>query len=258
MSPVTGQSLAGSIEEGIMRESYFWHKVHSLTGVVPTGFYLVQHLTLNSFSLAGPEKFNGVPNFFESLPTHVLLFLKFGVVWPALLFHAIYGFFIISRGEGNYSEKALRYRENRYYTLQRASGIFAFVFLCWHLATTSLNGMINGIETIHYETWAERLAAPGGTYLMLIFYILGITASSYHFAYGIWNFCIRWGITVSEKAQDRVGKFSAGLFVAVAGIGILALVGFFKPILQHESDKVLDTKATPVERPVNQSLDNQI
>ena len=35
------------------RENYFWHKVHSLTGVIPVGYYMVQHLVLNSFSLAG-------------------------------------------------------------------------------------------------------------------------------------------------------------------------------------------------------------
>jgi succinate dehydrogenase/fumarate reductase cytochrome b subunit len=58
-------------EDMIGRESYFWHKLHSLTGMIPTGFYLVQHLTLNSFALGGPEKFNGVIQFFEGMPKHL-------------------------------------------------------------------------------------------------------------------------------------------------------------------------------------------
>ena len=41
----------------IGRENYFWHKLHSLTGIIPIGFYMIQHLVLNSFSFAGPEKF---------------------------------------------------------------------------------------------------------------------------------------------------------------------------------------------------------
>lgn len=214
------------------RESYFWHKIHSLTGIIPTGFYMVQHLTLNSFSLGGPEKFNGVIGFFESMPKHFLFFLKFGLIWPALIFHAVYGIFIVSRSEGNYSEKSMKYRENRYYTLQRASGIFAFLFLAWHMATTSVLGQIQGVASIEYETWASRLAAPGGTYLMLLFYVLGIVACSYHLGYGIWNFCIRWGITISPAAQNRMAKFSAGAFVAIASIGIIALAGFFKPVFE--------------------------
>ncbi len=214
------------------RESFFWHKVHSLTGVIPTGFYMVQHLTLNSFALAGPDKFNGVIHFFESMPKHFLFFLKFGVIWPALIFHAVYGLFIISRSEGNYSEASMKFRENRYYTLQRWSGIFAFFFLVYHMASTSVLGQIKGAESIEYASWAERLAAPGGTYLVLLFYVLGVASCSYHFAYGIWNFCIRWGITISESAQQKTAKLSQGVFVGLTFIGILALVGFFKPILK--------------------------
>lgn len=234
------------------RESFFWHKLHSLTGVIPTGFYLLQHLTLNTFSLAGPEKFNGVINFFESMPRHVLLFLKFGVIWPALIFHAVYGLFIISRSEGNYSQPAMKYRENRYYTLQRWSGIFAFVFLSYHMLTTSILGQLRGAEdTIYYQNWAANLAQPNGLYLVLIFYILGIVASAYHFAYGMWNFCIRWGITISESAQNKMAKFSQGLFVVVSLLGILALIGFFKPVLQAEQHSVVEGSNGTYSRPAS-------
>lgn len=213
-----------------MKESFFWHKVHSLTGVIPTGFYLVQHLTLNSFSLAG-EKYNGVLHFFEGMPKHILLGLK-AVIWGCLIFHAVYGIFITTRGKENYTNSVLKYRENRYYWLQRASGIFLFFFLSYHLATTSITGQIKGIEVLEYSTWAPRLA--GGFYLVGLFYVLGVMASAYHFSYGLWNFCIRWGITINEAAQNRMARFSAGAFVAISMIGIAALIGFFKPIFQSK------------------------
>lgn len=234
------------------RESFFWHKLHSLTGIIPTGFYMVQHLTLNSFSLGGPDKFNGVIGFFEGMPKHFLFLLKFGVIWPALIFHAIYGVFIVSRAEPNYSQPSLKYRENRYYQRQRWTGIFAFVFLAWHMATTSVIGQLQGPEAITYDTWAARLAAPAGTYLMLLFYVLGIVACSYHLAYGIWNFCIRWGITISPQAQEKMGKFSFGAFIAVSGIGILALAGFFNPVLErrHSADASHDP-GTVQSRPIS-------
>src|SRR4051812_28679022 len=59
----------------ITKENFFWHKLHSLAGIVPIGFYMLQHLVLNTFSLAGPDYFNGVIGFFEGMPFHFLLIL---------------------------------------------------------------------------------------------------------------------------------------------------------------------------------------
>lgn len=227
-----------------MKESYFWHKLHSLTGVIPTGFYLVQHLVLNSFSLGGPEKFNGVIGFFDGMPKHFLYFLKFGVIWPALIFHAVYGLFIVSRGKENYTNSVLKYRENRYYWLQRMSGIFAFLFLCYHMATTSIMGQIQGPAVIEYASWHDRLTGLFG--LVGVFYVLGIVACAYHFSYGIWNFCIRWGITISERAQQGMAKFSFGAFVAISLIGLVALYGFFNPVFQGKTESIkVENQAAP-------------
>lgn len=214
-----------------MKESYFWHKLHSLTGVIPTGFYMVQHLTLNSFSLGGAEKFNGVIGFFEGMPKHFLYGLK-GMIWVCLIFHAVYGLFIVARGKENYTNSVLKYRENRFYWLQRVSGIVAFLFLAYHMATTSVLGTIQGAEVLYYETWADRLSA--GFYAVFLFYVVGVLASAYHFSYGIWNFCIRWGITISERAQSKMASFATGLFAVISAIGIMALVGFYLPIFESK------------------------
>ncbi len=226
-----------------MRENYTLHKLHSLSGIVPVGYYLVQHLTLNTFSLAGADKFNGVIGFFEGMPTHLLLGLK-ALIWLPLIFHAVYGLFIAARAEPNYSAAAYKYRENRYYTLQRVSGIVAFFFLCYHMTTTSVFGKLYGVEkTIQYQNWATKLSEPvlGIPYLILLVYIVGIVASCYHFSYGIWNFCIRWGITISDQAQATMGKVAAFSFVALTGLGILALIGFFNPVLQ-KTEKTVEVR----------------
>ncbi|MCU0315679.1 MAG: hypothetical protein MUC92_03710 [Fimbriimonadaceae bacterium] len=237
----------------LVREDYFWHKVHSLTGIVPVGYYLAQHLLLNTFSLAGASRFNGVIGFFEGMPTHFLLALKIVAIWIPLIFHAVYGIFIISRAEGNYSEKAYKYRENRYYTWQRWSGIFAFFFLCYHMFTTSVAAKIWGVEqTIAYDQWASKLAGPtiGGvdTYLILVVYMLGILVCTYHLGYGLWNFCIRWGITVSEKAQMAMAKVGFAAFVVLTLFGWVALFGFFNPIFEKKDE------AKPVEARMSQPM----
>lgn len=214
-----------------MRESYFWHKVHSLTGIIPIGFYMVQHLTLNSFSLAGPEKFNSIIHFFEGIPVHLLVALKLVAIYIPLIFHAVYGLFITSRGQQNYSNPAYKFRENRYFLMQRVTGIIAFFFLIYHVSSTSMLALVQGSAVIEYGTWAARLAS-GGTYIVLAIYMIGVLSASYHLTYGIWNFCIRWGITISERSQMAMAKFSFGAFVALTGLGWVALFGFFNPIFQ--------------------------
>lgn len=210
----------------IARENFFWHKLHSLTGIVPVGYYMVQHLALNSFSLGGPAYFDGIIHFFEGMPKHFLIALKVLAIWIPLIFHAVYGLFIVSRAQPNLG--AYRWRENRLYTWQRVSGIAAFVFLAYHMASTSVAGQIRGPEVIRYAAMQQTLTATvlGVPYLVFAVYLLGILACTYHLSYGIWNFCIRWGITVSERAQMAVQKFAAFSFFALTVLGWSALAGF--------------------------------
>jgi succinate dehydrogenase / fumarate reductase cytochrome b subunit len=209
----------------LTRESYFWHKVHSLTGIVPVGFYMVQHLTLNSFTLASPEKFDGVIGFFESLPFHVLLALEIGAIWLPLLFHSIYGLFIYSRAKPNFVGTRYGWSQNRMYWLQRMSGIVIFLFLAMHVTTTTGVKYVTGnSDVIKYAAWHEKLTSYG--YIWFVVYLIGILASTYHLSYGIWNFSIRWGITISDRAQEKVQKFSMAFFVVLTLLGWAALSGF--------------------------------
>ncbi len=209
----------------VSKENYFWHKVHSLTGIVPVGFYMLQHLSLNSFTIAGPDRFNGVLHFFESIPMHLFLVLEFGLILIPLIFHAVYGLFIINRGEPNYFQTKYKWSQNRMYSLQRWSGIFLFLFLSFHVSTTTIAKYISGSsKVVEYAAWQQNLTSNG--YILFVVYILGVLSASYHLSYGVWNFCIRWGITISEKAQLRVQKFAMGMFVVVTLLGWGALVGF--------------------------------
>jgi len=207
------------------KENFFWHKVHSLTGIVPVGYYMAQHLVLNSYSLAGADKFNGVIAFFESLPKYVLLTVEALGIWLPLLFHAIYGIFIVYRAQPNFIGTKYGWSQNRMYTLQRWTGIIIFAFLCYHVATTTATKYLtNNPESIMFDAWHAKLTSMYG--LWLVVYLVGIAASSYHLAYGIWNFCIRWGITISESAQRQVQKVSLVVFLGLTLIGWGALAGF--------------------------------
>ncbi len=210
------------------KENYFLHKLHSLTGIVPVGFYMVQHLTLNSFSLAGPKQFDRVIGFFELAEAHpVGRGDSPNLVAPCC--SAVYGLFIHNRSEQNYVGTRYRWSQNRMYTLQRWTGILIFFFLVYHIATTTGAKYIQGsADVISYAAWRTKLTSLYGLWLAV--YMIGVAASSYHLAYGIWNFCIRWGISISDQAQNRLQRFSFSfnlLSAALCGWG--ALAGFLIP-----------------------------
>ena len=220
------------------RESFFWHKLHSLSGIIPVGFYMVQHLTLNSFSLAGPEKYNGVSEFFYAMPFHLLMAIEVFMVWIPLAFHMIYGLFITARAQPNYVGTPYKWSQNRMYFMQRMTGVFLMVFLIFHFVTTTLQIKLKGThEVVNYAGMQAQFTSYG--YLILIFYVFGVLAASYHLAYGVWNFCIRWGITISDAAQMRIQKFSLFLFVALTLRGWAALAGFRK----SEPSKVMTAQS---------------
>jgi len=208
----------------LTRENYALHKLHSLTGVVPFGFYMLQHLTLNTFSIAGPERFNGVIGFFESVPAHLLLTVEILFLWAPMLFHAVYGTMIAMRAKSNYFGSKYGWSENRMFVLQRWSGLFLFVFILYHVISTTGVKYLKGVEHIEFAAMSQAFISNG--YILLFFYMAGTLAATYHLAYGIWNFCIRWGITVSEKAQKQIQIFSAVFFVAVTVMAWTALAGF--------------------------------
>ncbi|RYG49795.1 succinate dehydrogenase [bacterium] len=214
----------------LSKENFLLHKLHSLSGIVPVGFYMAQHLTLNSFSFGGEAYFDGVIDFFEGMPKHFLLALEVLAIWLPLLFHSVYGFFITSRAKPNYIGTRYGWSQNRMYTLQRWSGIIIFAFLLMHISTTTVAKYIaNDASVIKYAAWHQKMSNP----IWLVVYMLGVITSAYHLGYGVWNFCIRWGITISERAQEKVQKVAFGVFVGLTLIGWVALFGF----LMHKPAK---------------------
>ena len=241
---LTGNLVERNMAVSLTKENYVLHRIHSLTGVMPVGYYMAQHLTLNTFSLGGAEKFNGVIEFFEGMPKHFLLATEVLMIWLPLLFHAVYGLFIVSRAENNYFTTKYKWSQNRMYMLQRYSGILVFAFLCYHVASTTVYKYATGNSAaIKFDAWHDKLHNP----LLLLVYMVGILAASYHLGYGVWNFCVRWGITVSEAAQIRIQKFAAVVSVGLTLMGWAALAGFL-------INKPLNTASVPTAPATNVSL----
>ncbi|HYL68671.1 MAG TPA: succinate dehydrogenase [Candidatus Limnocylindria bacterium] len=192
------------------KTSYFLDKLHSLSGVIPIGAYLADHLWSNSYALVSVERYNQVSRDLQQVPWRILV--EAGVLWIPILFHGFYGMWIWWRGKSNAIGHP--WMANWLYVLQRWSGMIAFAFIGWHVYTERFLG--HGVTT--YADVSHAMANPW----YLSFYIVGVTASAFHLGNGLWNFACKWGIAVTARAQRAAGFLGAvvGAVLTIAGIAV--------------------------------------
>ena len=200
--------------------SFFLRRLHSLTGIVPVGAFLFEHILIsNSTAISGPDAYARQVSFLANLP--LVFFLELFGIWIPILFHGLYGFYIWFRGDGN--TIAYPWTGNWMYTLQRWTGGIAFVYIVWHTWTMRFTGV-----DLH-EAAAQsfpKVQAEVHNPLLLAFYIVGLIAASWHFAYGIWLFSAKWGIVSGEKAQQRLLRLCLALFLLLSVVGLSSLYTF--------------------------------
>lgn len=192
-------------------------KLHSLLGVIPVGLFLTQHLIVNSFAKRGPEAFEAAAHFMEALPARI--FLEIFVIALPLLFHAIYGVYIAFTAKSNLGR--FGFFRNWMFVLQRVTGILTFIFVVWHVWETRMQVAL-GKDTVDFNMMADILSNPA----MLAFYIIGVVAAIFHFANGLWTFCITWGITVSKRSQQINTYVTMAIFLILSYVGVTALLAF--------------------------------
>lgn len=199
------------------KSSFFWKRVHSLTGVIPIGLFLALHLYTASFSQKGAEVFNQRLAALRSLP--FILPFEILFIYLPILVHGILGMILSIKASYNYPRYG--YFGNLRFLLHRISGIGVFFFVGAHVYKTILDPLLNHF-TLGYEHMALHMQTP----LTLWVYLLGITGAAYHLANGLATFCFSWGITISEKAQARATAFALVLFLVIAFVAINSILGF--------------------------------
>ena len=195
---------------------FFNRKLHSLLGVIPVGLYLTVHLVVNHFATQGEEAYNRAVEFMGSLP--FLIFLEIFVIYLPILYHAIYGFYIAFTAKNNVSRYGTF--RNWMFVLQRISGVITFIFIVWHVWETRIAAAF-GAE-VNFDMVANIVANP----FVLAFYIIGIVFAVFHFANGLWSFCVSWGITVTPRSQQISTYVTLGIFVIISIIGVRAILAF--------------------------------
>jgi succinate dehydrogenase / fumarate reductase cytochrome b subunit len=218
----------------LARHEFLIRRLHSLSGLIPVGAYMVVHLLTNASTLGGGMSFQNAVYQIHSLGA-ILPVVEWVFIFIPILFHAIIGVVIIRGGLPNSGSYPLQ--KNVRYTLQRATGMIAFVFIVWHVF--HMHGWF------HFHLWLEDVAEPlmgaqfkpynaassGGaamqaSLLIPVLYGIGVLSCVYHLANGIWTMGITWGVWTTPAAQARADKICIAVGVLVAAVGLGAIAGF--------------------------------
>ena len=236
------------------RHHFLLRRLHSLTGIVPIGVFVIFHLFTNMQLIWGAlgleDTFQHEVEFIHDLPA--LLYLEIFGLWLPIGFHAALGFWYTFTGKSNIDR--YKYGGNVRYTLQRVTGILAFVFIFLHIATLRWRWDIFGWYTpffVYAETPGGQILAtdkhgdalglasastaiafrggPEGNlfaaFLVVALYVIGVSSAVFHWANGLWTAAISWGITTTEQSFKRWGYVCAAMGLALAVFGGTAIVG---------------------------------
>ncbi len=239
------------------RHAFLLRRLHSLSGVVPIGVFMMIHLTTNASIMwglikgdkygdvhAGAVTFQHEVDFIHSMPGLILIEI-FGL-WLPIAFHAVLGVYYASKGKGNLQRYS--HQNNWRYTFQRLTAWVGLFFIFWHVATlrwgwtfllpqgviwdaefagSTLAAIFQGlpIDAGYAMNPAESPNAMAAVVVSAA-YMIGVSALVFHLANGLWTAAITWGITLSAKAQQRWGFVCAGLGVALMGAAWAAIIGY--------------------------------
>lgn len=230
----------------MQRHHFLLRRLHSLTGVMPIGVFLINHLLTNSSVVwgmidpkAGKTGHGGVAtfqhevDFIHSLP-YLIIIEIFGL-WLPIAFHSVLGVYYATTGRANLARYP--FQDNWRYTVQRISGYVGVLFIFYHVATLRWGWtfLVPGGTRWSAEYAASTLAQTlrgHATDLTLagvgvsLFYMLGVSLLVFHLANGLWTAAITWGLTVSRHAQRRWGYACAGLGAALMAMAWSAVIGF--------------------------------
>src|ERR1700743_174836 len=196
--------------------SFFWRKRASLAGIVPTGAFLVEHIVSNFETWNGPLAYAQQVKFLNGLP--LVRVLEWCFIFIPLAFHALYGVYIWLRGRSNVN--VYPWAGNWGYLMQRITGLIALVYIIQHVWRQRFSGvMLPEHPGAAFAKVQHELSNPW----MLAIYVIAMIATCWHFAYGIWLFAAKWGITPGDKARKKFGYVCAAVGSILCVMGLLSI-----------------------------------
>ena len=202
-----------------MHSSFWYRRLHSLLGVLPVGFFLMEHLHTGYSATQGSKCFIGKVD--ELWETPCLVLIEICIIALPLLYHALYGMYISFFTD--YNPKQMGTFRNWMFTLQRITGMITFVFILWHVWETRMQKMLYDHTSLEltYNMW-QILQNEW----IVGLYIIGVVAAVFHLSNGLWSFLITWGIISSKRVQRQATWASMAIFLIFSYFGIMAVLAF--------------------------------
>ncbi len=197
-----------------LTDNLFLRRLHSLTGALLLGAFLVFHIYANSYGLEGAGPYDEHVAALRSLPyLHVM---EWAFIFLPLIYHAVYGLGIWYTGENNFPQYA--YARNALYFLQRVTGFIALVFVVYHIYDQRL------LPQPSYQTVNLSISKPA----VFVLYFVGTAAAAWHLMNGLWNVTVKWGVAKGMRAQMTLLYVFSALGAGLVYIGVRALTGFIR------------------------------
>ena len=192
---------------------------------------MVIHLLTNASMMDGPATFQKAVYQIHGLGK-MLPLIEWTFIFLPIIFHAVLGVIIIRGGLPNTG--TYKYASNVRYTLQRATGLIAFVFIFLHVFhmhgwfhfdfwLTNVAEPLGGAQFKPYNASSTAAAAFQGSFAWTVFYAVGVLSCVFHLSNGIWSAGVRWGIWTSPAAMQRATLACTGFGLILAVVSTTAL-----------------------------------
>jgi succinate dehydrogenase / fumarate reductase cytochrome b subunit len=188
-------------------------RIHSLTGTIPLGVFLIEHVAVNSLALGGADRFRAAIETLGGIPMLAVIEIA-GIALP-LVVHSVIGVLIATE----LPEPA---RPTRREIVQRATGLLLLPYLIYHVWATRLSPDVLKHHADLFDVMHKQVSGAGG----LAFHAIGVTLAAWHLGNGLPGFAERWGLARAPGAARAAVRLGHALSLVLAITGVAALIAF--------------------------------
>ena len=195
-------------------------RLHSLSGVIPLGVFLVLHIWVTASVAGSRDVYDRQVSFLHGGPIQGLLEVL--LVLAPLTYHAAYGVWrALSRSPEDHA-----YTTDLMRSLQRVSGIIVLVFVVLHLWEFRAQTWTRGLPVDAYSTkLVEHLSwTRWGVPWIAFGYVIGLAATTFHLANGLTSFFTAWGIATGHVARHRMRLFTRAIGLLLFAISTAMVI----------------------------------
>ena len=211
--------------------SFALRKLHSLSGIVPVGAFLLFHLFENLKVGLSPQSYEtAIRELWELAPRPVFYLIEIFLLGVPILYHSLYGFWIWYTGQSNAGQYP--YRRNWLYTAQRWSGLVVFAYMALHVWQLRVMpegrlSLARGADDLTTFRQVYDAVTPLGWTAV---YLVGGISAAFHLGNGLFGFAYSWGLAVGRKAQERVEVAGWAVFLALSAAVIYTVARIHFPV----------------------------